>query len=130
MDADGRSLTDPIIEYQNANAEGGLGLVVIGGNVYRGSAMPDWDGLYIFGDWSTDFPEGDGTLLIATPPTTAGEMWSFEELMIDGSENGRLNEYLLSFGQDNSGEIYVLTTETPGPSGATGKVYKLVPSGS
>jgi glucose/arabinose dehydrogenase len=130
MDADGRSLTDPIIEYQNANAEGGLGLVVSGGNVYRGSAMPDWDGLYIFGDWSTDFPEGDGTLLIATPPTTAGEMWSFEELIVDGSENGRLNEYLLSFGQDTSGEIYVLTTETPGPSGTTGKVYKLVPSDS
>jgi hypothetical protein len=129
MDADGRSLIDPIIEYQNANAEGGLGLVVIGGNVYRGSALPDWDGYYIFGDWSTGFEQPNGTLLMAMPPEAGGEMWTMQELIVEGSENGRLNEYLLSFGQDNDGEIYILTTETPGPSGNTGKVYKLVPSG-
>lgn len=128
-DADGRALIDPIIEYQNANAEGGIGLVVIGGNVYRGSALPQWDGRYIFGDWSTAFPQGDGTLFIATPPAGEGAMWSFEELVVAGSENGRLNEYLLSFGQDQEGEIYVLTTETTGPNGNTGKVYKLVPPG-
>ncbi len=128
MDADGRTLIDPIIEYQNANAEGGLGLVVIGGNVYRGSALPEWDGYYIFGDWSTSFGEAaDGTLLLATPPDAAGELWPVQELMVAGSDNGRLNEYLLSFGQDSSGEVYILTTETAGPSGNTGKVYKIVP---
>jgi hypothetical protein len=118
-------LIDPIIEYQNANVEGGVGAVVIGGNVYRGSARPEWDGLYIFGDWSTGFTEPDGTLLMGTPAATEGELWTIEELTVAGSENGRLNEYLLSFGQDGSGEIYILTTETAGPSGSTGKVYKL-----
>jgi glucose/arabinose dehydrogenase len=128
MDADGRTLIDPIIEYQNANAEGGLGLVVIGGNVYRGSALPEWDGYYIFGDWSTSFGEAaDGTLLLATPPDAAGGLWPVQELMVAGSDNGRLNEYLLSFGQDSSGEVYILTTETAGPTGNTGKVYKIVP---
>jgi hypothetical protein len=128
MDADGRTLIDPIIEYQNANAEGGLGLVVIGGNVYRGSNLPGWDGYYIFGDWSTSFGEAaDGTLLLATPPDAAGGLWPVQELMVAGSDNGRLNEYLLSFGQDSSGEVYILTTETAGPTGNTGKVYKIVP---
>ena len=126
MDADGRTLIDPIIEYQNANAEGGLGLVVIGGNIYRGSVLPQWDGLYIFGDWSTSFGQADGTLLLATPPA-AGELWPIQELMVAGRDNGRLNEYLLSFGQDNSGAVYILTAETAGPSGNTGKVYKVVP---
>lgn len=126
MDADGRMLIDPIIEYQNANAEGGLGLVVIGGNVYRGEAMPQWVGNYIFGDWSTSFDMADGTLLMATPPTADGEMWPFEELTITNNDNGRLNEFLLSFGQDSSGELYILTTETSGPTGTTGKVYRLV----
>ena len=125
-DADGRSLIDPIIEYQNGNAAGGLGLVVIGGNVYRGSALSGWDGLYIFGDWSTGFGQPNGTLLVATPPTADGTMWNWQELTVAGSENGRLNEYLLSFGQDNEGEVYVLTTETSGPSGNTGKVYQIV----
>ena len=31
--------------------------------MYRGSALPDWDGVYIFGDWSTGFGQPDGTLL-------------------------------------------------------------------
>jgi glucose/arabinose dehydrogenase len=127
IDADGRPLMPPVIEYQNANAAGGLGLVVIGGNVYRGSARPDRDGMYIFGDWSTSFGEqADGTLLIAMPSETDGELWTFEELVVAGSENGRLNEYLLSFGQDSDGEVYILTTETAGPTGTTGHIYRLV----
>ena len=128
-DADGRPLVDPIIEYQNGNAPGGLGLVVIGGNVYRGSAMPEWEGFYIFGDWSTAFDQANGTLLIAMPPDGDG-LWTMQELMIAGSDNGRLNEYLLSFGQDSSGEIYILTTENAGPAGSTGKIYRLVPAGA
>lgn len=132
-DADGRPLIDPIIEYQNANAPGGLGLVVIGGNVYRGSMLPQFDGLYIFGDWSRAFDPGDGSLFVAMPPDEGG-MWAMQELAVAGNENGepeaasgRLNAFLLSFGQDNDGEMYVLTTDMIGPSGNTGKVYKIVP---
>jgi hypothetical protein len=83
--------------------------------------------MYIFGDWSTSFGEqADGTLLIAMPSETDGELWTFEELVVAGSENGRLNEYLLSFGQDSDGEVYILTTETAGPTGTTGHIYRLV----
>jgi len=120
-------LIDPIIEYQNANAPGGLGLVVVGGNVYRGSAMPAYVGRYIFGDWSTSFQEPDGTLLVATRPETEGEMWTFQELMVATEEDGRLGRYILSFGHDTEQELYLLTSDTAGPSGDTGKVFRIVP---
>jgi glucose/arabinose dehydrogenase len=123
----GEPLRDPIIEYQNANAPGGLGLAVVGGIVYRGSALPAFQGRYVFGDWSTRFGQGDGILLVATPPETEGTMWSFEELRITARDNGRLGRYLLSFGQDADLELYVLASDATGPAGDTGQVFKIVP---
>lgn len=125
----GETLIDPVIEYQNGNVEGGLGLVVVGGNVYRGSAIPELQGRYVFGDWSTSFDVPDGTLLVATPSETEGELWEFEELSIASRENGELGLYLLSFGQDADLELYVLTTGNAGPSGNAGEIYKIVPAG-
>lgn len=127
-DADGRALEDPIIEYQNGNAEGGIGLVVIGGYVYRGSTMAGWEGNYVFGNWSTSFQAPDGALFIATPAANAGELWAMQELTITNNESGRLGAYLLALGQDNDGELYVLTTDNAGPSGTTGRVYRIVPA--
>ncbi|MGD1992630.1 MAG: PQQ-dependent sugar dehydrogenase [Anaerolineae bacterium] len=123
----GVALAAPIIEYQNANAPGGLGRAVVGGMVYRGSALPAFQGRYVFGDWSTGFNRPDGTLLVATPPEMGEGMWPFEEVRIAARENGRLGSFLLSFGQDADLELYVLTSDTPGPSGDTGKVFKIVP---
>jgi hypothetical protein len=120
-------LIDPILEYQNANVPGGLGRSVIGGHIYRGDALPAFQGRYIFGDWSTGGAVADGVLLVATPPEAEGETWPFQELSVSTSENGRLNSYLLSFGQDADLEVYVLVSTSLGPSGDTGKVYKIVP---
>jgi hypothetical protein len=54
-----------------------------------------------------------------------------QELRVATSPTGRLNARLLGFGEDAAGELYVLTTNNAGPSGATGRVLKLVPpSGS
>ncbi|MFZ6029034.1 MAG: PQQ-dependent sugar dehydrogenase [Chloroflexota bacterium] len=122
----GEDLIDPIIEYPNAHQQDGLGLVVIGGLVYRGEAIPALQGRYIFGDWSTRWGQPNGVILIASPPTD-GKMWPFQELRLRGRENQRLESFLLSFGQDEEQELYVLTSDTPGPAGHTGKVYKLVP---
>lgn len=123
----GRPLIDPILEYKNANVPGGLGRSVIGGYIYRGDALPAFQGRYIFGDWSTSGAVADGVLLVATPPETDGEMWPFQELSVNTSESGRLNSYLLSFGQDADLELYALVSDSLGPSGDTGKVYKIVP---
>jgi glucose/arabinose dehydrogenase len=124
----GEPLIDPVIEYQNANVEGGLGLVVVGGNVYRGSALPELEGRYIFGDWSTSWDEPDGQLLMAMPSEAEGELWEVQELSIASRENGALGSYLLSFGQDAGFELYVLTSGTPGPSGSEGQVWRIVPA--
>jgi glucose/arabinose dehydrogenase len=65
----GLPLISPIAQYQHPNLNPSLGLPafgisVTGGYVYRGSAIPQLVGKYIFGDWSTlsGFP-GSGTLL-------------------------------------------------------------------
>jgi len=44
-------------------------------------------------------------------------------------ENGparRLNRFLLSFGEDEDGELYLLTSRSLGPAGSSGEVYKIV----
>jgi len=53
-----------------------------------------------------------------------------QQLRVATSPSGRLDAFVLGFGQDPAGEMYVLTSERPGPSGTTGRVFKLVrPSG-
>jgi hypothetical protein len=57
-------------------------------------------------------------------------LWEMQQLRIATSPDGELGHRVLGFGQDASGELYVLTTDNSGPAGATGKVFKLVsPSG-
>jgi glucose/arabinose dehydrogenase len=117
-------LIDPIIEY--SHEEGGL--VVVGGYIYRGTAMPEMDGQYIFGNWSDDFGAPLGSLYIATRPAS-GHVWSWSELRIANMPNGELGEYIMSFGQDMGGEVYILTTDSAGPGAEqSGKLYKIVPA--
>lgn len=128
VDAEGDPLIDPVIEYANNRnpVVPGLGRVVVGGYVYRGSELPQLYGDYIFGEWSQS-AEPDGALFLAK--RRAG-LWKMEQFQINRNPDKRLGHFVLGFGQDLSGEIYVLTTDNTGPSGATGKVYKMVnPSG-
>jgi glucose/arabinose dehydrogenase len=121
---DGKPLVDPVLEFLNAKQPGGLGLAVVGGHVYRGAALPELAGRYVFGAWSAS-REPDGRLLVATPGETGS--WPFAELSTAGAPAGRLGSFLLGFGLDEAGELYVLTSGNAGPTGATGKVLKLVP---
>ncbi|HUG87414.1 MAG TPA: PQQ-dependent sugar dehydrogenase [Actinomycetota bacterium] len=124
----GDPLVDPVIEYANGRQPGGIGLVVVGGFVYRSSTLPQLRGRYVFGDWSTSFGNPDGTLLVAKSRMKG--LWQIQELRVATSPTGRLDHFLLGFGQDMAGDVYVLGTERTGPTGATGKVWKLVrPSG-
>ena len=120
----GEPLLDPIIEYKNAT-NGGIGHANVGGYLYRGKAISSLYGKFIFGDWSTGLGAGDGTLFVADPSKNG--MWKFGELKISGTNNGRLGEFLLSFGRDQNGELYIATTKNSGPKGNTGKIYKLIP---
>jgi glucose/arabinose dehydrogenase len=124
----GDPLIDPVIEYANHHQPGGLGAVVVGGHVYRGSALPQFAGRYIFGDYSREEEEPDGSLFVAKPRKKG--LWKLQQLRVATSPSGRLDAFLLGFGQDPAGEMYVLTSKQSGPSGTTGEVFKLVrPSG-
>jgi glucose/arabinose dehydrogenase len=126
--ARGEPLIDPVIEYANHHQPGGLGAVVVGGNVYRGKTLPQLRGRYVFGDWSREFEDPDGTLFAAKRRRRG--LWQMQELRVATNPSGRIDHYVLGFGQDEAGEIYVGATENTGPVGTTGKVFKLVrPSG-
>lgn len=123
----GRPLILPVIEYLNANHEGGLGISVTGGFVYRGTAIPDLVGSYIFGDWSLSFEEPSGRLFMSEPQTGEG-LWPIVELIPEGME---FNYHVLGFGEDEDGELYVTTSQSASPTGNTGVVFRLVaPTGA
>ncbi len=115
-------LIDPISEYDHLE-----GLAVIGGHVYRGSALPALAGHYVFGDFSTSFGEPLGRLF-AIDMDGDNRAQIFELLI--GEARAPLGEFLFGFGEDAAGEIYVLTSANAGPVGNTGRVFKIVPIGS
>lgn len=126
----GEDLIDPILDYPNlANRIGGIGSAVIGGYVYRGAALPFLRGRYVFGDLSGTRGRPDGRIFVASPPVREGGTWVMDELAVEGREDEKLNEYVLSFAQDGDRELYVLSSDTEGPSGTSGRVYRIVPAG-
>jgi hypothetical protein len=48
------------------------------------------------------------------------------DLVVEGAPDGDINRFVLSFGRDRDGELYVLTNAAY-VSGDTGVVYKIVP---
>jgi glucose/arabinose dehydrogenase len=127
VDSLGKPLVDPIIQLINkANPSGGgTSLVVVGGNVYRGTAFPNLQGKYIFGSFASDFANPDGQLYVSSPSTNG--MWTFEDFKPKDFPNN-LGYFLKGFGQDLSGEIYIAVSAKGGVSGTTGKIYKIVPA--
>lgn len=123
--ADGGALVDPILEYPHFAGGEAVGVVVIGGYVYRGSSIPELAGKYLFGDYSTGFDAPAGRLFVGTEG--AGGSWTMANLMVDGDDSGGIEAFLLGFGQDLDGEVYVLTSQVIGPRGTTGRVSKIVP---
>jgi len=104
-------LTDPVLQYDHSE-----GTALIGGFVYHGSALPQLDGKYIFGDWGA-FAGPTGRLFAGDLSTG-----NIEEINIDNMD---LSAWILGFGQDAAGELYLLANNSLGPKGTTGVVYKL-----
>lgn len=117
-------LIDPIsgplgtLEYDHNN-----GISITGGFVYRGHAMPELYGKYIFGDLA----------LIAAPVRINGRLF-YADLQMGtinvfplpqfGSSILPNSQTVHGFGQDGNGELYALATSTSS-SGNGGVVYKL-----
>jgi glucose/arabinose dehydrogenase len=91
----------PIHEYSQETG----GCTVVGGYVYRGSAIPDLVGAYLFADFC---------------------LGSIEALRVDGDRVvahrslGPVVPLISSFGQDAGGELYVMSLEGP--------LYRLAPA--
>jgi len=123
---DTTGLKMPILEYENCTARPAdvcKGISVTGGYIYRGSHA-EWDGKYIFGDWSKSFAAMDGQIFIGTKG--ADGTWTMEVATTD--MEGK-NPYVLAFAQDSDGEVYALTSITTGPVGSLDTIYKIVPAG-
>jgi glucose/arabinose dehydrogenase len=93
------SLTWPVTQYSHS-----VGNAVTGGYVYRGSAIPALRGFYVFGDF------GSGHVWAMKGPGGARRALS--------GADGQVSQ-ISSFGQDASGELYVVSL--------AGSVYKIVP---
>ena len=79
----------PIWEYEHAQ-----GCSVTGGFVYRGEKLPEWQGIYLVGDYCN------------------GRIWGLMQSP-DGSWQSQVlynsvNMNISSFGHDSMGEIYIL----------------------
>ncbi|MBI3874517.1 MAG: PQQ-dependent sugar dehydrogenase [Verrucomicrobia bacterium] len=128
----GAKFVDPIIAYENLAGfpKDGKGRSITGGYVYRGKALPQLAGKYIFADWSRNMGLPQGVLFAATRPATAGEPWKVEQLEVASHAGQHIGMYVWAFGEDADGELYVLSNQNNGLAGKTGKVWKLVKSGS
>jgi hypothetical protein len=91
-------LVEPVFEYDHSQ-----GCSITGGVVYRGEALPEWYGVYVYGDYCQ------------------GNVWALLR-HADGSLENHLHEkvsaYITAFGQDQAGEIYLVDIG--------GEIFKLV----
>ena len=102
----------------------GDGISITGGFVYRGSAIPELVGKYVFGDLAlrNNPPRVDGRLFYADLAT--GELKEFQlPQFVDQKLPNGLTVH--GFGQDGNGELYAMVTNTPA-NGTGGIVYQLI----
>jgi glucose/arabinose dehydrogenase len=91
-----KDLIDPIWEYHHS-----VGVCIIGGHVYRGKALPELDGAYIYADyisgkiWGLRYDDSAGRVVANRPIRTPGLP-------------------VLTFGEDEAGEVYFLTHSLTG----------------
>ena len=118
-------LIDPLsgplgtLEYDHSD-----GISITGGFVYRGNAIPELVGKYVFGDLAIrGGPRIDGRLFYAD--LASGEIFEFRlPLLVDDKLPNQLTVH--GFGEDGPAELYAMVTNTPA-NGTGGIVYQLSP---
>lgn len=126
---DGVPLIDPIAEYSHPGEGVGIeiGRSVTGGYVYRGSQFDELFGKYVFADWSDDFGSGNGTLLGLEE--TAPDVWDLSILDVEGFSHGQIGLFITAIGEDESGELYVVTRSSlaADPAEPSGTIFRIIP---
>ncbi|KAM8807967.1 HHIP-like protein 1 [Eudromia elegans] len=103
-----------------------MGKSVTGGYVYRGCESPNLNGLYIFGDFMS------GRLMSLKENHSTGE-WQYSEICMGAGQTcmfpGLINnyyQYIISFAEDEAGELYFMSTGIPSATARAGVIYKVV----
>jgi hypothetical protein len=109
------TLGEPIHEYSHD-----VGKSITGGYIYRGLQSEEMYGKYIFADWSTSFVRADGKIYFIEESEPG--IWDRYELI--PSDN--FNRFILSLGEDEEGELYLLSKTSLGPSGNTGDIRRII----
>ncbi|KAM8945412.1 HHIP-like protein 2 [Pelodytes ibericus] len=111
----------PIFAYGHT-----VGKSVTGGYVYRGCESPNLNGLYIFGD----FMKGR---LMALHEDKDTNQWIKQDICMGDTTTcafpGLINTYknfIISFAEDEAGELYFMSTSDPGSLSPHGTIYKIV----
>ncbi|KAM7403638.1 hypothetical protein PAMA_004195 [Pampus argenteus] len=117
------SLNDipPIFAYSH-----NVGKSVTGGYVYRGCESPNLNGLYIFGDFMS------GRIMALEEDKTTGN-WKEKSVCMGETKTcsfpGLINhhhKYIISFAEDEAGELYFLATAYPSTTSPYGTVFKFM----
>jgi glucose/arabinose dehydrogenase len=103
-------LTFPIDEYGHET-----GISICGGYVYRGTKFPSLDGIYFFGDWS-------GKLFYLKQEN---HHWKRGDVIANENKTNDTGAKINSMGEDDNGDIYIITQHLMGPKSPTGAVYRI-----
>ncbi|XP_048244427.1 HHIP-like protein 1 isoform X2 [Haliotis rufescens] len=111
----------PIYVYNHTN----LFHAIVGGYVYRGKKLPDLYGRYLYGDAMTG---------VMSALTEGSDGWTSSPLPVCDRKNcpcgarERPRNFILTFGQDEQGEMYLLTTSSVTAFKDDGVALKIVSS--
>ncbi|XP_056152055.1 HHIP-like protein 1 [Lampris incognitus] len=103
-----------------------MGKSVTGGYVYRGCEYPNLNGIYIFGDFMSG-------RLMSLQEDRNTRRWEYHEICMGMGQTctfpGLINnyyQYIISFAEDEAGELYFMSTGIPSATSPSGVVYKVV----
>jgi glucose/arabinose dehydrogenase len=111
--ATAKSISKPIVEYPHGPNDDpkrkDFGQSITGGYVYRGKALPELQGVYVYGDFQS------------------GRIWGVKAKDGQAVEAGELTDVnksklaIAAFGEDQTGDMFILAFD--------GRIHRLVPAG-
>jgi glucose/arabinose dehydrogenase len=104
-------LTFPIDEYGR-----NTGISICGGYMYRGAMFPSLHGNYFFSDWS-------GKVFYLHQQRDRS--WQRGDVIAGDNKTNDMGAKINSMGEDENGEVYLITQHLIGPKSPTGAVYRI-----
>lgn len=101
----------PVVEYPHSD-----GISITGGYVYRGKEFPDMNGIYLFADWAFK--------MYCMTKDDSGK-WTKRDCRFADKPDNKFKFRINSFGEDESGEVYMAIQNEIGAISPTGEIYKI-----